>query len=192
MINYRSQSKNQEIEAKFPIGDKAQLRERILALGAELRIDEVYELNYILDRDAAPLQDSYQRLRLRLQGSVATLTYKRSLKKIEGVAFREEVETEVSDFENTRLILARLGYTTRFIYEKYRNVFQAGDCVLMLDETPIGTYLEIEGDSNDQIFAMAERLGLDSGLAIDSGYHQLFLNWKAAVGVDDRDMIFRN
>ena len=106
MINYRSQSKNQEIEAKFPIGDKAQLRERILALGAELRIDEVYELNYILDRDAAPLQDSYQRLRLRLQGSVATLTYKRSLKKIEGIAFREEVETEVSDFENTRLILA--------------------------------------------------------------------------------------
>ena len=192
MINYRSQSKNQEIEAKFPIGDKAQLRERILALGAELRIDEVYELNYILDRDAAPLQDSYQRLRLRLQGSVATLTYKRSLKKIEGVAFREEVETEVSDFENTRLILARLGYTTRFIYEKYRSVFQAGDCVLMLDETPIGTYLEIEGDSNDQIFAMAERLGLDSGAAIDSGYYQLFLNWKAAVGVDDRDMIFRN
>lgn len=192
MINYRSQSKNQEIEAKFPIGDKAQLRERILALGAELRIDEVYELNYILDRDAAPLQDSYQRLRLRLQGSVATLTYKRSLKKIEGVAFREEVETEVSDFENTRLILARLGYTTRFIYEKYRSVFQSGDCVLMLDETPIGTYLEIEGDSNDQIFAMAERLGLDSGSAIDSGYHQLFLNWKAAVGVDDRDMIFRN
>lgn len=192
MINYCSQSKNQEIEAKFPIGDKAQLRERILALGAELRIDEVYELNYILDRDAAPLQDSYQRLRLRLQGSVATLTYKRSLKKIEGVAFREEVETEVSDFENTRLILARLGYTTRFIYEKYRSVFQAGDCVLMLDETPIGTYLEIEGDSNDQIFAMAERLGLDSGSAIDSGYYQLFLNWKAAVGVDDRDMIFRN
>lgn len=192
MINYRSQSKNQEIEAKFPIGDKAQLRERILALGAELRIDEVYELNYILDRDAAPLQDSYQRLRLRLQGSVATLTYKRSLKKIEGVAFREEVETEVSDFENTRLILARLGYTTRFIYEKYRSVFQSGDCVLMLDETPIGTYLEIEGDSNDQIFAMAERLGLDSGSAIDSGYYQLFLNWKAAVGVDDRDMIFRN
>ena len=137
MINYRSQSKNQEIEAKFPIGDKAQLRERILALGAELRIDEVYELNYILDRDAAPLQDSYQRLRLRLQGSVATLTYKRSLKKIEGIAFREEVETEVSDFENTRLILARLGYTTRFIYEKYRSVFQADDCVLMLDETPI-------------------------------------------------------
>ena len=57
MINYRSQSKNQEIEAKFPIGDKAQLRERILALGAELRIDEVYELNYILDRDAARLVD---------------------------------------------------------------------------------------------------------------------------------------
>lgn len=192
MINYRSQSKNQEIEAKFPIGDKAQLRERILALGAELKMDEVHELNYLLDREADPLQDSYQRLRLRLQGSVATLTYKRGLKKIDGVAFREEVETEVSDFENTRLILARLGYTTRFIYEKYRSVFQADDCMLMLDETPIGTYLEIEADSNDRIFAMAGRLGLDSESAIASGYHQLFLNWKAAVGVDDRDMIFRN
>lgn len=182
--------KNQEIEAKFPISNRAAMRERILAQGAELQIDEVHELNLLLDREIAPLQDSFQRLRLRLSGTVATLTYKRSLKKADGVAFREEIETEIADFDNTRLILERLGYTTRFIYEKYRSVFSYEDCFLMLDDTPIGTYLEIEADSRERIMEIAVLLGLDPATAIAAGYHQLFLEWKAAVGFDGENMIF--
>lgn len=182
--------KNQEIEAKFPIGDRAAMRDMILARGADLRIDEVHELNLLLDRETDPLQDSFQRLRLRLSGTVATLTYKRSLKKAGGVAFREEIETEIDDFENTRLILERLGYTTRFVYEKYRSVFALADCFLMLDDTPIGTYLEIEADSRERIMEVAASFGLDPDTAIAAGYHQLFSEWKAAVGYDGENMVF--
>lgn len=185
-----TQPKNQEIEAKFPIGDRAAMRDRILACGAELRIDEIHELNLLLDRETDSLQSSFQRLRLRLSGTVATLTYKRSLKKADGVAFREEIETEIADFENTRLILERLGYTTRFIYEKYRSVFSLADSFLMLDDTPIGTYLEIEADSRERIMEIAVLLGLDPATAIAAGYYQLFSEWKAAVGFEGENMIF--
>lgn len=189
MVNKR---KNQEIEAKFPIADAASLRRRILAHGADMLLDEIYEFNLLLDRETNPLEASFERLRLRRQGSVAILTYKRGLKKAEGVAFREEIETEVDDFANMRLILERLGYTERFIYEKYRSVFKLDDCMLMLDLTPIGTFLEIESDSYDQIMAMAERLDIDPSTAIAAGYATLFEEWKEANRSPAKNMLFSN
>lgn len=183
---------NEEIESKFPIADRAKLHWKILSLHPEVLADEIYELNLLLDRTVNPLEDDFQRLRLRLQGTVVTLTYKRSLKKEDGVAYREEIETEVEDFENMKLILERLGYHTHFVYEKYRSVFKLDDCVLMLDDTPIGTYLEIESASLGQIKQMAQRLEVDPDAAMATGYHQLFMEWKAAVGADMRDMLFRD
>lgn len=186
------EKKNQEIEAKFPIADAASLRTRILAQGADMLLDEIYEFNLLLDRETNPLEASFERLRLRQQGNVTVLTYKRGLKKADGVAFREEIETEVDDFANMRLILERLGYTERFIYEKYRSVFRLNDCSLMLDLTPIGTYLEIEGDSYDQIMTMAERLEIDPTTAIAAGYASLFQAWKEANRSSAANMLFSN
>ena len=72
MKNGADEKKNQEIEAKFPIADAASLWSRILAQGADMLLDEIYEFNLLLDRETNPLESSFERLRLRQQGNVKT------------------------------------------------------------------------------------------------------------------------
>ena len=47
MKNGADEKKNQEIEAKFPIADAVSLRSRILAQGADMLLDEIYEFNLL-------------------------------------------------------------------------------------------------------------------------------------------------
>ena len=74
---------------------------------------------------------------------------------------REEVEVEVGDAGSLRKILERLSFRRTFRYEKFRTEYrrpgEAGH--VMLDETPIGVYLELEGDPH-WIDGVARELGL--------------------------------
>jgi len=87
---------------------------------------------------------------------------------------REETEVIVSDFAAAEKIIAALGFRVFFIYEKYREVFSAGAARIMLDETPIGDFIEIEGDP-DRIDAVAARLGFSPADYITDSYYRLFL-----------------
>ena len=62
---------------------------------------------------------------------------------------REEIETELADGAAFEAILAALGYSRTFRYEKYRTKFvsasRTGSGLITLDETPIGSFLELEG-----------------------------------------------
>ena len=42
-------------------------------------------------------------------------------------------------------ILSQLGFRVWFRYEKYREEFVKDDVILAVDETPVGTFVEIEG-----------------------------------------------
>ncbi|MCK7509975.1 MAG: hypothetical protein MZV70_42035 [Desulfobacterales bacterium] len=55
----------------------------------------------------------------------------------------------VSEFDNAQIIVIGLGYKPVFIYEKYGEVFQKDQVTVMIDETPIGAYLEIEAKCPD-------------------------------------------
>ena len=58
---------------------------------------------------------------------------------------REERETIVADGETMLYVLERLGFSVWFRYQKFREEFGARDATIALDETPIGTFVEIEG-----------------------------------------------
>jgi adenylate cyclase, class 2 len=65
---------------------------------------------------------------------------------------REEIEMEVTDAATLTTIFERLGMNGWFRYEKYRTTFQlpgsktwAKGLLIELDETPIGTFVELEG-----------------------------------------------
>lgn len=65
---------------------------------------------------------------------------------------REELEMEVLDAAKLTAIFEGLGMTGWFRYEKYRTTFQlpasktwARGLLIELDETPIGTFVELEG-----------------------------------------------
>ena len=55
-------------------------------------------------------------------------------------------------------ILARLGFRAVFRYQKYRETYHWQDVEIVVDETPIGTFLEIEGRP-EAIHAAAAALG---------------------------------
>ena len=85
-------------------------------------------------------------MRLRRAAGRAILTYKGPARFQDGVKTREEREIEVSDPAEAEGILAGLGLERRFRYEKRREEWDFDGCVVALDETPIGTFVEVEGD----------------------------------------------
>ena len=182
---------NHEIEVKFKISSTQEILEKIHALGAVCDQDEQFERNLRWDDKDGTLEKTHQVLRLRDNGGVAVLTYKAEKQNHQGIAEREEIETVVSDFENTRLILERLGYQIDFIYEKYRGIYTLNDTQLFVDHTPIGDYIEIEGPDADAIRKSAELLGLDWEKRISKGYRNLFKHWKKETGFPGRDMVFQ-
>ena len=87
---------------------------------------------------------------------------------------REETEARVSDFSAMEAILGKIGFRPFFIYEKFREVFALDGVLVMLDETPIGNFLEIEGGPAG-IDAAAARLGFSRGDYLTDSYYRLFL-----------------
>jgi len=75
-------------------------------------------------------------------------------------------------------ILGRLGFRPSFRYQKYRTEMKqsSGPGTATLDETPIGTYIELEG-SPSWIDRTARRLGYSEDRYITASYGRLYLEW---------------
>ena len=56
------------------------------------------------------------------------------------------------------LVLKNLGFEAWFNYQKYREEFLHENVVIAIDETPIGTFVELEG-TEETIDEMAKLLG---------------------------------
>jgi len=168
---------HEEIEVKLPAKDLGALRERLREQGASLLAgahDEVNDLYDFPPDDASrSLSASGRTVRLRTAAGKAILTYKGKARFQSGVKTREEREVEVSDGGEAEGILAGLGLSRRFRYEKRREEWRFEDCDVALDETPIGNFVEVEGDpvSIRRVFV---RLDLDFGEAIPYSYAELY------------------
>ena len=182
---------NQEIEVKFSISAVEDILPQIHAMGAVCEQQTRLERNFRWDDEAGTLTKTHQVLRLRDNGGEFVLTYKAERPNDRGLAEREEIETPVNNFDNMKLILERLGYSTVFIYEKYRSIYRLNDTDLFVDHTPIGDFIEIEGPDGDAIRRSAELLGLPWEDRISRGYRDLFRQWKKETGYPGRDMVFQ-
>lgn len=162
-----------EIEAKFYVNHLERIAGRLEALGAVLRHPRTLEENWRYDTPERALDAGQRLLRLRKSYKV-TLTYKSSAEEVGGTSQRQEYETEVSDIEQTRLLLEALGYVVTERYEKYRTEYDLGGLFVTLDELPFGDFVEIEGGDVAEIRAAAEDLGLDWAANITENYLLLF------------------
>jgi adenylate cyclase, class 2 len=163
----------QENEAKFCIQDIPRMRMRLLQLEARLIHDRTFETNLRFDQPDGELRAEGRVLRLR-RDSETRLTYKGAGENHHGILSRIEIEIVTDDFEKAKLLLVALGYQAVFEYEKYRTTFAVDGLHIMLDEVPIGNFIEIEGEDMESIRALADRLDLDWSAAIPAGYHLLF------------------
>jgi adenylate cyclase, class 2 len=175
-----------ETEIKLRMPGPGPARQAVTRLGAAPVRARHLEDNLLLDDDRSTLVRSGRTLRLRRTPDAAVLTFKGPRNDREGVRSRPEVEVEMKPSEADALeaILRGVGLKPTFRYQKYRETYRLGDVEIVVDETPIGTFLEIEGPPA-QIHAAAAALGKGPRDYITDSYAGLFF---AAGGKGD--MVF--
>src|SRR5208283_167603 len=86
--------------------------------------------------------------------------------------------------------LLALGYRPTFRYEKFRAEWSDGRGHVVVDETPIGDFGEIEGRPR-WIDRTARALEIPAANYITQTYAELFLAWKKRTGSPAKEMTFR-
>lgn len=179
----------QEIEIKFRVANLRALARKLRAAGFRLVTPRTHELNTLYDLPSRALRTRGELLRLRNYGAEWVLTH-----KSRGTAGRHksrvEIETRVFDGKKMDAILRGLGYAPSFRYEKFRAEWTDGKGQVVVDETPIGTFSEIEGAPR-WIDAIAKKLGVAEADYITANYAGLFLEWKTRTTSGAEEMTFK-
>ena len=179
----------QEIEIKFRVTDLRMLARKLRAAGFRLKTRRTHEMNTLYDLPGGVLRARKELLRIRKYGSEWTLTHKSGTTRGHHSS-RVELETGVIDGKNLDAILRALGYAPSFRYEKFRAEWTDGKGDVVVDETPIGNFCEIEGAPR-WIDATAKKLGVSAADYITSNYASLFLEWKRETRSSAQEMTFR-
>ena len=181
---------SRETEIKLAVPDPKSARRLLRAAGFRVSRPRVFEANTVFDTPLQALRQAENLLRVREAGGTATVTYKGC--PVPGRhKVREELELEVGNPAAMAAIFSRLGFQPTWRYEKYRTEFRqprrAG--VAMLDETPIGVFLELEGRA-PWIDRTARQLGFQETGYITASYARLYLDWCAQRGRKATNMLF--
>jgi adenylate cyclase class 2 len=120
-------------------------------------------------------------LRLRLDGTTSIVTFK-GRPEIGVMKVRPEFETSTGDAAATRAIFEALGYHVAFRYQKYREEYGDATGVVAIDETPVGIFVEIEGQEA-RIAALATALGFEPSQYLTVSYARLHAERAAALGL---------
>jgi adenylate cyclase class 2 len=182
-----------ETEVKIRIVDVGQIVPKLSSAGFEPSSPREFESNTLYDTPGQALRQSGTLLRLRQIGNVAVMTWK-GLTEPGPHKSRPELETSIGSLETMQQILERLGYRPVFRYEKFRAEFRErtvpqSDGVLTIDETPIGTFLELEG-AGEWIDRKARQLGFNPQDYILDSYGKLYFEDCARRGVQPTHMTF--
>jgi adenylate cyclase class 2 len=177
-----------EIKLRFESAEAA--RQRILApgVGATTLRGRRLQEDCLLDTHDDRLYHRRCVLRVRSEGGKSLLTFKGPVQP-GPMKMREEHETVVADGDALLTILQELGLHVWFRYEKYREEFAAEDVVIAIDETPVGTFVEIEG-GEEHIHRTAAALGKTPDDYITDSYRMLFLAYCREQGLTVTDMLF--
>jgi adenylate cyclase, class 2 len=205
-----------ETEIKLPVRDIKAFERKLKKLGGKFvgpGNGRVHELNVIFDTPDGGLAKHGQLLRIRTesaQGGVkkkspgrVLLTFKQpAVRNVDedGGRFkiREETEVEVADAAMLQKIFEGLGLRGWFSYEKYRTTWKLGaatrwakDLLIELDETPAGTFVELEGPP-EAIDKAAEALGYSRRDYLQKNYLQLYAEDCRRRGVTPGNMLFES
>ena len=178
-----------EIEIKFRVADLRALNRKLRAAGFRLVTPRTHELNTLYDLPGEVLRQRKQLLRIRKYGRTWTLTHKSGTTGGRHSS-RVELETAVADGKKLDLILRALGYVPTFRYEKFRAEWSDGKGQVVVDETPIGNFCEIEGSSR-WIDTTAKKLRVTPADYITKNYATLFSDWKQERKSSATEMTFK-
>jgi adenylate cyclase class 2 len=177
-----------EREIKLPFETADIARAAVLAAGAAPLHGRRLQEDCLLDTPNDDLRRRRSALRVRQDGGRCILTFKGPVQQA-AVKVREEIETVATDGSLLMRILVELGYHVWFRYEKYREEFALDDCIIAIDETPVGVFVEIEGGEGG-IDTAARLLGRNPGDYVLDSYRGLFVRHCEQLGIAPTDMLF--
>ena len=175
-----------EVKLRFDSPDDA--RRAILAAGATPLRSRRLQEDALLDTEDELLRRRRCVLRVRIESGKSLLTFKGPVQP-SSMKLRDEYETIVADGGVLLRVLQELGLHVWFRYEKYREEYAAEEVTIALDETPLGTYVEIEGGEHG-ILTMTEALGRSPADFILDSYRGLFIAHRERNGLTTNDMLF--
>ena len=178
-----------EIEIKLTVDNVRAIRTNLREFGWRITTRRKLEVNWVLDSPDESLRRNNRLLRVRQSGSRSSLTVKHSPIEESAYKIRKEFETELPHTGSILKILGALGYQIVWRYEKYRTEFSKKNNrgAILLDETPIGNFLELEGEAT-WIDKTTAKFGFTTADYITDSYRTLFE--KSHLSTINTDMLF--
>ncbi len=184
-----------EVEVKLSLSTREEAINRLEGLHAAREGERHFEDNDIYDTPDGILKRGEKMLRLRVAAGEVLVTYKERVHTDLRAKVRREVQTSVGSAEAMREIFSRLGLVRVYRYQKYRTYYGWNDpetgerLAIALDDTPIGTFLELEGPK-ESIDRAARQMGCKEDDYILDDYRTLHLAWLEQRGLPPRDLVF--
>jgi adenylate cyclase class 2 len=188
------QNKNLPIETEVKIRCLVNPLTDQLAIAVSLVEPRYFEDNWLLDFDDHRLASRQCTLRLRAVSGRGWLTYKLSPHEHPWLKVREEIQVALDTPASMLTILEAIGLKCVFRYQKYRTLYQATlpdglSLDAMFDETPMGNFLELEGE--DRVIAEVVRLlSIPPHDLTQTSYPTLWAEYRQARRLPPADMVF--
>ena len=177
-----------EREIKLTFRNPEAARAAVLAAGGTPVRGRRLQDDCLLDTPDELLRRRRSVLRVRIESGRSFLTFKGPVQP-SIMKLREELETVVGDGTLLLRVLEELGFHVWFRYQKYREEFALDDVIIAVDETPVGTYVEIEGGERG-IATTTEALGRRPSDYLLDSYRGLFIRYCQERGLPITNMLF--
>ena len=161
-----------EIEAQFLDINIDEIRKKLEKAGAELVKPEVLMKRTVFYTG----ENSFARV--RDEGDKIVMTYK-NVSDEKSILGTKEVNIIVNDYDDAILFLKGCGLAAKAVQETKREIWTLSNCEISIDTWPwLPTFMEIEGPSEDEVWAAAQTLGYTKAQAkfgsVDSTYQHYY------------------
>ena len=164
-----------EIETRFLDIDRDNLTKKLVSLGAVDQGEELLEETIFKAADRS-WEGKNKFVRLRKTKGKTVLTYKENTGQTVNSA--QEIEINVSDFDQCSELFGKTGLKVKRTLKKYRHTFTLDDVTLDIDRWPrIPDYIELEGSSIESLQRVCKKLGLDWKQRFDGDARAVFSHY---------------
>jgi predicted adenylyl cyclase CyaB len=164
-----------EIEAKFRLYDIS-----LIGKAGLIKVKTVHIVDIYFDHEVLDLKSQDKVLRVRKENDTAYIAFKGPREKHYNLIIREEIEPEISSFEDGMNIAHGLGFHKTAQVEKTRTYYSSQaypQLSITIDHYPfIGDFIEIEGDES-KVNAFLEEYGFNMKEIIQKSCSETFVEY---------------
>ena len=178
-----------EYEATFLQVDHAKLRERVKSLGGVLKKKRTLCSRLIFENDSTRSNNAW--VRLRDEGDKISLTLKQ-VSNQDSIDGTKEIEFDVSDLEMAKELLNSIGLEQKRYQQNYREEWSLDDVLIDMDEWPeLEPYVEIEGNSKEDVRRVSEKLGFKWDDAVFGSVDKIYKDVKGRDILSEANLLFK-